>query len=436
MAVMNMAIPSELNEDRISNLPWNVQDIIFGKLPLVDAVRTSVLAKEWRYKWLSLSEFTLNSDVVTSVRKAGDLKWEIVASIINKFLIHHSGPIKTFSLKTYCRTHYPDMYQWFQYLSEQAVEVLIFEEFCREPFEMPSHLFAFKKLKFLFLMNCSLQIPSTFGKFNSLSELILREVSINDDDVEKLIIGCPHLLKLTLLSISGLKQLRIRSSNLAGLLIDCGIQDIVVRSAPSLVMISIAIAFLGPGMVITLNWYSVIRCLSGLISLEKLILSGDFIKHLANNYGLDNFPLRNDTLTSLILHNIRFDAIEVFRVALSLLSSSPNIKNFRLVVESAKGPKLITNFFKEIRGQFCFSELQSMTVVYPMSVGMGSTMNFIEFVIAHSPNLKFLNIEKGGTDMNDIRAARMFARFNKLCPHAEIHYKHRERLLPYVCDDI
>ncbi|KAL0322972.1 UNVERIFIED_CONTAM: F-box/FBD/LRR-repeat protein [Sesamum angustifolium] len=38
--------------DRISNLPCNVIDNILKFLPVVDAVRTSILSRAWQYKWL------------------------------------------------------------------------------------------------------------------------------------------------------------------------------------------------------------------------------------------------------------------------------------------------------------------------------------------------------------------------------------------------
>ncbi|PHT58770.1 hypothetical protein CQW23_01133 [Capsicum baccatum] len=38
--------------DRISNLPCNVTEQILGSLPLRDTLRTSILSRDWRYKWV------------------------------------------------------------------------------------------------------------------------------------------------------------------------------------------------------------------------------------------------------------------------------------------------------------------------------------------------------------------------------------------------
>ena len=73
--------------------------------------------------------------------------------------------------------------------------VLLLEELGSQPFEMPSYMFRFKKLRSLFLGNCTLRIPSTFGSFSTLFELSLRDVSINDDDLHHLLLRCPLLVK-------------------------------------------------------------------------------------------------------------------------------------------------------------------------------------------------------------------------------------------------
>ncbi|KAK6119815.1 hypothetical protein DH2020_046440 [Rehmannia glutinosa] len=45
-----------LNVDAISNLPADVINNILARLSLRDAVRTSVLSREWRYKWTFIPE--------------------------------------------------------------------------------------------------------------------------------------------------------------------------------------------------------------------------------------------------------------------------------------------------------------------------------------------------------------------------------------------
>lgn len=150
--------------DRLSSLSWDVLDNILGKLSIVDAARTSVLAKDWRYKWLGLSKFVLNTADL-------NLSWDQTASLINYFMIHHSNAILHFSLEMNCSSHYPDLYQWIQYLSKQNIEVMILTDFSNDAFVIPSYLFMFEKLKYLSLDFCVIRIPSSFGGFSILREL-------------------------------------------------------------------------------------------------------------------------------------------------------------------------------------------------------------------------------------------------------------------------
>ncbi|KAL2896131.1 hypothetical protein RDABS01_037915 [Bienertia sinuspersici] len=348
MADMNQVMesgerPSELNVDRLSTLPWDVLNRIYGKLTIVDAVRTSVLAQDWRYRWLAQSGFTFDSQEIARRLNKDELSWDIVASAVNKFLRHNTSSIKSFSLKTHCSEHYPDMYQWIQYLSEQDVELLAICELCNSYFKMPSYLFSFVKLKSLSLTTCAVRIPTTFEKFYWLAELVLKDVSICDADLARLICSSPLLQNLWLWNIHGLKCLIIHGPRLTKLVIDSGFEDLFIGAAPGLVAVTIVAALRDPEDRVFINWHAVIRCLSGLVSLQTLVLSGDLIK-----------------------------------------------------IESAKAPKLSAKFIRGNWGRFCFPKLETITVTCPADISMGCAVNFIDFVISQSPNLMFLTIKKAG----------------------------------------
>lgn len=56
-----------LSGDSISNLPSSVIEHILSYLPMRDAAKTSILCKEWRYKWLSVSHLVFDQDFESSL---------------------------------------------------------------------------------------------------------------------------------------------------------------------------------------------------------------------------------------------------------------------------------------------------------------------------------------------------------------------------------
>ncbi|XP_059291010.1 putative F-box/LRR-repeat protein At3g44090 isoform X3 [Lycium ferocissimum] len=95
-----------LPPDLLSNLPKNALDGILVRLPLREAVRTSILSKKWRYTWCKLPELTLDETLWETPADAGSLRWgrdlTFVTSNFTKIMYHiltlHAGPITKFTL--------------------------------------------------------------------------------------------------------------------------------------------------------------------------------------------------------------------------------------------------------------------------------------------------------------------------------------------------
>ncbi|XP_073135313.1 F-box/FBD/LRR-repeat protein At1g13570-like [Henckelia pumila] len=56
---------NEFYQDLIGELPQCIIEIILTKLPVRDAVRTSILSRNWRFKWASLMHLVLNDRCAT-----------------------------------------------------------------------------------------------------------------------------------------------------------------------------------------------------------------------------------------------------------------------------------------------------------------------------------------------------------------------------------
>lgn len=233
---MHTELPSE--EDYISDLPQSIVETILTKLPLRDAVRTSILSSKWRYKWAALTQLEFDDKCVSGTHDRTLAETNLV-NFVTRFLFLHDGPIHRFSLSTAYLQSSPDVDQWLLFLSRKDVKDLVLELGEGEWFRAPSCLFAFKKLVRLELVRCELDPPLSFKGFFNLKHLNLQQVLIAPDAVENLISSCTLLESLTLSYFDSL-ELTIRAPNLKYLILEGEFKDICLENTPMLVAISVA----------------------------------------------------------------------------------------------------------------------------------------------------------------------------------------------------
>ncbi|XP_019263843.1 PREDICTED: F-box/FBD/LRR-repeat protein At1g13570-like [Nicotiana attenuata] len=78
--------------NRLTNLPINVKYQIQEHMTIEDAARMSVLSSKWRHIWASNPKLTIFADFCRKGKQSS------ITNIINRVLLHHYGPIKTFLL--------------------------------------------------------------------------------------------------------------------------------------------------------------------------------------------------------------------------------------------------------------------------------------------------------------------------------------------------
>ena len=274
----------QTRKDRISNLPWDVLDTILVHLPLKDAARTSILSSKWRYKWTSLSQFVFDDKCFsnTSLNKAD--RWDEIMKIIHHVQTYHSGPIEKFKLAAYCCPNHLDLVQWMHFLAEKGIKEFVLKEFYFiRRFKFPRCLFSCQQLTHLELYGCTFKLPPEFQGFKCLARLQLRQVYIDNDTLENLILQCPVLERLILLKIDGLTYIKIHNPNLKHLQIDTEFGNIFLENNPRLSSICIHLTSvkLETNLSCSLeewkacNLFRVLGCLSGV---KRLSLSGHFLE--------------------------------------------------------------------------------------------------------------------------------------------------------------
>ncbi|KAK4764460.1 hypothetical protein SAY87_013898 [Trapa incisa] len=227
-----------MDEDRISDLPHSIVESILTRLPIREAVKTSILSRAWRYKWAMLTQLVFDDDCAYLPGELGPPK-DTLVKFVTRCLFLHQGPIHSYKLSTSFLLNAPDIDQWILFLSRKDVKELILELGEGEWFRIPSCLFSCSKLTHLELCNCELDPPPTFKGFTNLRTLILHQVIVAADAIESIISSCPLLENLSLSYFDSL-AITISAPNLKYLRLEGEFKDIFLQNTPALVAISVA----------------------------------------------------------------------------------------------------------------------------------------------------------------------------------------------------
>lgn len=182
--------------DFISELPPNVTQLVLTKLPIKDAVRTSILSRRWRNSWGSLKDLVFDDRCAT--HDANQLVVENrLQNFVTCFLLLHNAPISLFSLRTAYLETSPRVHQWLLFLSRRKdVNEIVLELGANDWYKLPTSLFFCKELRRLELVRFQLKTPPEFRGFLRLKELKLQQIISPNFDVESLIFSCPVLESL------------------------------------------------------------------------------------------------------------------------------------------------------------------------------------------------------------------------------------------------
>ncbi|XP_055823230.1 F-box/FBD/LRR-repeat protein At1g13570-like [Solanum dulcamara] len=226
-----------LMPDVLSNLPHNVIDVILMLLPCKDAVRTSVLSKEWRYHWCRLTGLTLDRSLWKTTKHLLNPTVRF-REIIYQLLTLHEGPITEFTLDVVRLESCPEIDN-FVFFLRNHIQHLVLHLPVRKLYKLPSSLFTCSQLRHLDLHYCSIDHLSSFQGFDKLISLELCGISISSELLESLISHCP-LLEQLLLSISkDLDRIEINAPMLRLFSFIGDISSVCLKNVPRLVNVSL-----------------------------------------------------------------------------------------------------------------------------------------------------------------------------------------------------
>ncbi|GJY37751.1 F-box/FBD/LRR-repeat protein-like protein [Tanacetum coccineum] len=187
-------------EDIISSMPDDVINNILERLPIYEALRTGILSREWRYKWMMLTQLVFDAPFYKCLRG-----YRYCGKIISRLLLHLKGPITKFVLEIqkgcYPEIDEEDINNWLLFLSRKGLKQLTLINHEDHSFRLTSHIFSCLELSHLELYKFQLDPVSNLRGFPNLSSFNFALPPFDQTyNFGKFLTQCPNLESLDFFS--------------------------------------------------------------------------------------------------------------------------------------------------------------------------------------------------------------------------------------------
>ncbi|KAJ4801529.1 F-box family protein [Rhynchospora pubera] len=378
----------ELNSDFISTMPAEIIENILVRLPIKEAVRTSILSSKWKSLWASISDLVFTEKISES---------ELIRSVDNVLRLHQ-GSILKFELHSYELTCEETINRWLLFLSKNGLKDLGLSFNIFKDCKVPSSLFSCNKLEQLEISGfsaCTISAPQCFQGLNLLRNLTLGNCHLVGITMEKFISGCPLLESLTLFEFVEHGCLAIRARNLTHLdLLGITCTDLLLET-PKLTHASIHFDHMPHGV---LKFGSasdgsnrkLLRSIGALSNIEELDIGSKFFRYLASGPIPEKLPV---TFYHLKKISIYLDGSgKGVDTALCIFRKAPNLNTLCLTVPRQ-------SIWEEQRITSIFLERLEVVVILDFEETV-SMLGFAKFILSAAPQLEKLVIDE--RDINNL----------------------------------
>ncbi|KAM0052576.1 putative F-box domain, FBD domain, leucine-rich repeat domain superfamily [Helianthus debilis subsp. tardiflorus] len=369
------------DDDIITNFPEDLINPILERLPVKDAVRTSVLSKNWRYRWTTMRTLDLQYQFSNQFSNIGAFSHNGFIRVISHIMIHHQGPISKFALhipKEIVLDSFQEVDQWMLILSRNNLRVLDFRNSNRI-YQIPSSVFSCLELRVLSLDKCIFRPPHEFKGFQNLEEIIFSQVNFRGGSV----INLPQLKALTLFRCSNVNSFNIKAEMLQILRVDSCREDMLLRLLHSQHLYAVKVCLL--------------KSLNELLRVTRFTftIDGYFLKFMAAG-KISEWLSHAKWLTRLNFQSVSLGDLDQLHGALCMLRNSPNVKLLRVTYMpmGLEADLELTSSYLESQYQTLFM-LQSVEMIY--IEGTRPEMLFIKLLLDQSPHLKKMIIRPRAT---------------------------------------
>ncbi|KAL6270668.1 hypothetical protein ACE6H2_027579 [Prunus campanulata] len=404
--------------DIISNLPSDVIEQILSHLPIRDAVRTSILSRNWRYRWAMIRHLVFDNQCVSTQKHIS------FVNIVDHVLQGHIGPIHKFELSYLDGVASRDIDRWIHHLSRNSVKEFILRIWKGYSYSIPSYMFSCKDMIHLLLVNCELKPPPTFKGFSNLKCLALGYLTLSQDVFQNLIACCPLLERLALEKLD-FACLKIDAPNLQLLDVVRGCQDVIFENTLNLADVRIYTdANDDQRRVCDRSGSNLGKFLVHLPRIQRLKIEGYFLQILAA--GALSFKLPEPCLHLNFLYiTVNFcDPVEIL-TALYLLRSSPAVQELEISLYGlgkGEGEAALSEVNSLYGNWICpFTQLRlvKLSNLWGVKNALDFVRDFVRFLLLNSPVLEKIIIAPA-YDHGSQELVKQVLRLGRDSVHSEI----------------
>ncbi|TMW99057.1 hypothetical protein EJD97_003114, partial [Solanum chilense] len=400
----------------ISNLPCNVLDKILGSLPLKDAVKTSMLSKDWRYKWVTRAELDFRSGFYTSFNENQE-----AMKIIYQVLRLHQGPILKFALDRPDLICDRDIDNWMLFLSKKNVQEFTLQIFTGSEYHLPSYLFTFKQLRHLKLEMCFFQPPPNFKGFSNLISINLQHVIFDPSIFRNLITKCPLLESLMLTRCTAFDILEIDAPNLKCFDFLGTSKSICLQNVP---MLRTVVVCLNRIFMDTSTFSSNLTKFFHFVpSLEELELGGSSLEYLTMGGIPENPPAALNNVKSLCLSDMSFENVEEVSSAVYLITSCPILQELAIECEAVGIIMEPVIQFLRDKAISCNAMKLLKSVEMRYFIGFEMEIEFVKFILASAPRLEEIFIWSSGQFHRGTQMMDEMKQFHRKSPNVRFKFE-------------
>ncbi|CAM8907166.1 unnamed protein product [Rhodiola kirilowii] len=391
--------------DRISDLPSNIIECILYRLPISDAVATSILSKEWRHKWTKIPNLVFDNEFYDGIRSRSKIRMPIeYSNIIGKILLLHAGPIHKFVLRTplFRDDFHVDLVSWMHFISRKDVKELTIQDRYAE-IKLPSYIFNCSELQSLKIHVCGLDLhpPQDFGGFCNLRRLYLIGL-LNGTQISDLVSKCPLLERLKIHSIAKGHTLVIDAPRLLSLCVRLPLNTLLrLKNVESLNVISLLFGPLG-----TKKFCELFDIFGSLSNVRSVTLSS---LRTTNDMPRDapmSLPTTLHNHRCLTLLEIDISSPQCIHFILGIFKSSPNLQKLNVGIRPSADIREVAALHfldTQIREHQTLNSL--VTVKIKVLLGKRFEIMFIKLILSCAPILETMYLT--GYMVNEVELTLM-----------------------------